>query len=726
MIYDGNGSTGLSYPKLLYAVKRIDSGQWGFGARVASVGDINGNGSVDIAISNPDYQVGGSWSSGAVYVYDPTSLSSVEASSTNDPTIHRLIGAPSSGQLLGSSIMMGSDYDTDGTQDNIMIGAPGAFAEHGAIRHFREISMAPQLPNTYAGTKLSQRFGTSLAPGVDFDADGSIDLIVASPYESYVYPEAGMVAILSGATGEVIKKFYGREANARLGIDVMYRNENLFVSTEKGSIYQISKSYLMDIQHLDEQDHAGNFLVPRLSGFGWNAARVSFTKKVEKVGDLPGDYSGNPIIHGTSQVGMYFNSTSHTYFGGAYIFSGSGIYGSQYVTSCYPGGPTGNSGADCSCFIGGSSDGDGFGASAAYVDDLTGDGLVDIAVGAPAASNAGGSIGKVYIFDGTQCQAKAVLTTTDAVFVISPNVDSTTAGSDRFGSTLLGLSDFDGNGPNNGTLLISNHSPLDTESARNGDLFAVTSTMKKARLDTPNFVFLARNSGAAGNSITVSIQGPPGYIDGTNIYAVSCSASGNDVTITLGKTTYSAPHLYGSAYDVGNAINANADCKALISVRYPLSGSGDPQIMAAANLSGGIDGSLILQSHIVESVGSVFGTNIISLGDLNRDNYPEIGVSVGRGRGIYGDGTGQVVVYSGKELIIGAGDPSFPSNAELIKFYSQTQEYSNFGSSMFNADLDADGLNDFAIGAPRFSTTNNEVGGVFIYKVLGLGSKGND
>lgn len=145
-----------------------------FGAAVADIGDLNGDGFRDIAIGAP----GAGSGTGKVYVYlggSPPSLAPVAT----------IVGG-SPGDLFGSAIAPMGDVDEDGVPD-IVVGSTGVQDGQGAVSLFRggvPLSSAPiqtiSYPGSVPGYGIRPRFGSALLAS-DVDGDGRPELIVGAP-----------------------------------------------------------------------------------------------------------------------------------------------------------------------------------------------------------------------------------------------------------------------------------------------------------------------------------------------------------------------------------------------------------------------------------------------------------------------------------------------------------------------------------------------------------------
>lgn len=99
--------------------------------------------------------------------------------------------------------------------------------------------------------------------------------------------------------------------------------------------------------------------------------------------------------------------------------------------------------ADQGNFNGGLDAGDNFGAAVANIGDLEGDGVIDLAVGAPGDDENGDNRGAVWIlFMDSNGQVDTARKIADNTGGFGPNLDN----NDRFGSATAGLGDLNGDG----------------------------------------------------------------------------------------------------------------------------------------------------------------------------------------------------------------------------------------------------------------------------------------
>ncbi len=186
-----------------------------FGASVANIGDIDGDGVIDLAVGAHGDDTGGDYS-GAVYVLRMNASGSVKAlnkissSGNGGPVI------ASASEFFGRSIAALGDFDGDGIGD-VLVGAPGAdtgalnagaayvllLNSNGTLKsHVRlasGINGGPALAH-------SDAFGGSVATIGDLDGDGVTDVAVgAAQYDRYSRLSGGnaVYVLLMNADGTI-------------------------------------------------------------------------------------------------------------------------------------------------------------------------------------------------------------------------------------------------------------------------------------------------------------------------------------------------------------------------------------------------------------------------------------------------------------------------------------------------------------------------------------------
>lgn len=217
---DGDGTpdvlVGLPQAPPAFGVVQIFSGKDGtplrtfsdgkggasFGTAIANAGDINKDGFADTLVGAPGENTSAG-NDGAVYLY----------SGKNGAQLARLVGSAQDA-LFGTSVASVGDVNRDGTPD-YMIGSPGAQGKVGETQVFSGANSTTLF--TFRGEGVGSGHGSTVASAGDVDKDGYPDLMVSEPGDLQTRSGVGLVKIYSGDTGAQLYRFGGSTADTNFG-----------------------------------------------------------------------------------------------------------------------------------------------------------------------------------------------------------------------------------------------------------------------------------------------------------------------------------------------------------------------------------------------------------------------------------------------------------------------------------------------------------------------------
>ncbi|MEE9392747.1 MAG: integrin alpha [Planctomycetota bacterium] len=308
----------------------------------------------------------------------------------------------------GRAVCGVGDLDQDGFPD-YAVGTPTAVLNQGQVRAFSGKTNA-QLWSTTGGD-FNASFGFDLAAIGDVNSDGVPDVIVGDPLND-VGPgsDAGRVVVLSGADGSFIFELFGDQAGARFGWSVASAGDAT-------------------------NDGVDDLLVgaPRYDGVGVNSGQVrlyngstqgfafSFSSgsSFDQLGyDVAGNFDFDGDGYSEIAMGAPFADPNGSQSGEVRILTFIQVFGFITIGEI--------------ATLEGVSIGDRFGWSLASFEDLTGDGIGDLAVGSPNEQNGLASLaGHVRLFAGPN---------------VSAVMDIVGGPSDRLGYSVANAGDIDGDG----------------------------------------------------------------------------------------------------------------------------------------------------------------------------------------------------------------------------------------------------------------------------------------
>lgn len=213
-----------------------------FGTTAQNMGDMNGDGTADFAISDPASSTGISITSGITYFY----------SGSNGSTIGYLNGSVNWG-YFGYAIEVLGDLNGDGKKE-FAIGSPVSPHYLNNGRGYVNIYSGNQQQNFplmfhLEGDTLGARFGYSIASLPDINNDGVMDFVVGAPLEDKGSKvDVGKISFFSGADGSLLFPIYGTVSKGNFGHSLKHSfsingngKKNLIAGQAKG-IDQVEKS----------------------------------------------------------------------------------------------------------------------------------------------------------------------------------------------------------------------------------------------------------------------------------------------------------------------------------------------------------------------------------------------------------------------------------------------------------------------------------------------------
>ncbi len=183
-----------------------------FGTGVAGLGDVNGDGFDDVAVSGKGR--GPSSLPGQVRV--------VSGRSTVLGGLQYLYTIPAGdpGAEFGTSIAVIDDIDGDGRND-FAVGAPledvQGKTDAGAVHLFSGVDGSPLATYAPAALTSGDRFGFRVTAVDDIDGDQIRDLVVSAPDDAENGTGTGKLYVLSSASGTVLQQIWGSSADAGFG-----------------------------------------------------------------------------------------------------------------------------------------------------------------------------------------------------------------------------------------------------------------------------------------------------------------------------------------------------------------------------------------------------------------------------------------------------------------------------------------------------------------------------
>jgi hypothetical protein len=669
-----------------------------FGCSVATAGDVNGDGYIDVIVGADGYTNGES-DEGRAFVYygSPGGLSTV-ADWTGE--------SDQASAAFGCAVSTAGDINGDGYAD-VIVGANAydvRAANEGAafVYHGSGAGLSTSADRILECNQGEAKYGHSVATAGDVNGDGYADVIVGAHNYDNGQTDEGMAFVYHGsAAGLDTFIFYdwgaqSDQADAHLGVSV-------------GTAGDVNGDGYSDVivgadGYTNGQSYEGRAFVYHGSPAGpsynadWtaesNQASAYFGYSVATAGDVNGDGYADVI------VGADGYDNGQTNEGAAFVYHGSA--NGLSVAADWTAESNQASAA--------------FGRSVATAGDVNGDGYDDIIVGAYKFDNGETNEGGIFVYHGSATGLSTVYGTAEgnqvnAYFGYSVATAGDVNG-DGYADVIIGADSYNNGESYEGAAFVYHGSAAGLTGFIPCQLPTISSDWM-AEGDQENAYFGRSVSTAGdvnGDGFADVIVGAGRYTNGQSYegaaFVYHGSASGLSTTADWTAEGNQNGAFFGDS--VGTAGDVNGDGYADVIVGAYHYENGDAQEGAAFVYHGSANGLSVAANWTAESdqYWAHFGCSVGTAGDVNGDGYTDVIVGV-RDYDNPQIQEGAAFVYYGS--VTGLS----PSAGWVV---DSDQDGANFGQSVATAgDVNGDGYSDVIVGAYLYDNGQSSEGRAFVF-----------
>jgi hypothetical protein len=686
-VYHGSAA-GLSTSPAWTAEPDVDYSYFGY--RVATAGDVNGDGFSDVIVSgnvdNPEDQ------EGRTYVYHG-SAAGLEAA----PAWTAEGNQPYAG--FGASAATAGDVNGDGFSD-VIVGAythsngesleGRAYVYHGTASGL-EISPAW----TAESDQVNAYFGASVASAGDVNGDGFSDVIVGAFFFTNGELHEGRAFVYHGsAAGLAPSPAWTGESNqqdACFGYSVSTAgdvNGDGFSDVIVGAFgydFDVTDAGQAFVYH---GGAGGLALAPAWIGRSY-WAYANFGHAVATAGDVNGDGFADVV------VGAFgYDDGEERAEGAAFVYPGSDAglaFAPMWTTE----------GDQQDAF---------YGYSLGTAGDVNGDGYSDVIVGSYLFDNPETDEGRVFVYHGSAAGLATAHSwsaeSDQAVAFLGWRTGASTAGDvngDGYSDVIVGAPYFDNGQSDEGRAFVYHGSPA-------GLSLTPDWTAEPDEVNAAFGISVAGAGDVNGDGYSDVIVGAEAATNGESgegrIYVYLGSPDGLATTPAWTVESDQAGALFGNPVATAGDVNGDGFSDVVVGAReYD---NGQTNEGRAFVYHGSPDGLAPAPAWTAESgqAFAAFGFSVATAGDVNGDGFSDVAVSAEQ----FDDGQdqeGRAYLYLGSETGL-ADTPEW------------TAEMNQVGAGFFltvatAGDVNGDGFSDLILGAQQYDNGQSDEGIVFVY-----------